>query len=53
MKDRKELQQKSPGPGTAGLQGMAKGSPLQEIFKKDIKWDKARSCEYCSIQLSS
>lgn len=46
-------QKGTPGSGTAGLQGMAKGSPLQEISKKDVKWNKARSCEYCSIQLSS
>lgn len=40
------------GPGKAGLQGMAEGSPWQEISKKDVKWDKAGSCEYCLALLS-
>lgn len=38
---------RSAGPGKTGLRGMAKGSSLQEVSKKDVTWDKAGSCEYC------
>lgn len=38
MEDREALWQSSPGPGKSGLRGMAKGSPLQETSKKDMKW---------------
>lgn len=44
--------QRSAGPGKTGLRRMAKGSPVQEVSKKDVKWDKVGSCEWCLALLS-